>query len=181
MVTTFTSSGNSNHNNFGFGATGYESCGVLLKNSLTPDMTGLNAVSITLSIRADTGGASTGTYKGFVQTAGGSTTWTPGPALSFSYVASTDPYTPVTFQLPDVAIENDGIVGITVTAFANGLDCDAWDTTDQQGDYVPKRGNAAANMAENIRNGMTVTITAGGDPASTGTRLPPPPIVLGGL
>jgi len=186
-MVTFTSSGNSDGNNFGFGATGFESCGVKLTDGLTPDFTGTYATSITLAIKADAGGGGTGEYKGFVQTAGGSTTFT--TLKSFSYGAAAGAYTNTEFDLPSEEIEDNGIVGVTITAFAGGLACEAWDTTDQSGDYVPMRGNdgdpivftGTEGVGTAIRDGMTVTIVASATaPASNITfpQIPEPKFII---
>jgi len=155
---TFTSIDNQIANDFSFGASGYESCGVKLTDDLTPDFTGSNAVSITLAIKADgSGSGGTGTYKGFVQTAGGSTTFT--ALKSFSYGAGTGSFVNTEFDLPSEEIEDDGIVGVTITAFTGGLNCQGWDQTAQQVWYVPMRGNSSPSMSS-IRVGMTVTVKA---------------------
>jgi len=155
-MVTFTSSGNSGFNPTSFGVeSGTESIGILLKNSLSPNLTGLTASSITLTIKADTGDGGDGTYKGFVQTAAGSTTFTDTTALSYN-----SEYTATEFTLPDEDIENNGIVGILIISAEGGaIATQGWDTTDQSGAYIPQRGNASAVM-NNIRVGMTVTIVA---------------------
>ena len=158
-MVTFTSSGNSTANPFDFGSSStYASCGVKLTDGLTPDFTGTYGTSITLAIRAAAGAPDAGTssYKGFVQTAGGSTTFT--DAKSFSYPSFDAGYDSIEFDLPSEEIEDDGIVGITITDETD-LDCQCWDNTNQSGDYIPQRGNSSASMG-NIRVGMTVTIVA---------------------
>ena len=98
-MVTFSSSGNSGVNNFGFGASGYESVGVKLTDGLTPDFTGTYGTTISLGIKADgSDAAGTGEYKGFVQTAGGSTTFT--DATSFTFVEGEGDYTNTEFNLP---------------------------------------------------------------------------------
>mgnify|MGYP004454347945 len=182
-MATFTSSGNADGNNFGFGAAGYESVGVKLTNGLTPDFTGTYGTTITLAIKADgSDDAGTGEYKGFVQTAGGSTTFT--DAASFTFVEGEGDYTNTEFNLPTAEIEDDGIVGILITDLpsgnSGGLDCEAWDTTNQSGDYIPQRGNSSVSMG-NIRAGMTVTIVSGTTPPATASNITFPQIPKGKL
>ena len=156
-MVTFTSSGNSGANDFDFGATAFASCGVKLTDGLTPDFTGTYGTTITLALKAASSGeAGSGTYKGFVQTAGGSTTFT--DTASFDFPAGASGYSNIQFNLPTEEIEDDGIVGITITDGAD-VSCEAWNTTDQSGDYIPQRGNSSASMSD-IRAGMTVTIVS---------------------
>jgi len=170
-MVTFTSSGNSTANPFGFGASSsYASCGVKLTDSLTPDFTGTYGTSITLAIRADAGAPDAGTssYKGFVQTAAGSTTFT--SPKSFSYPSFDAGYDNIEFDLPIEEIEDDGIVGITITD-EKELDCQGWDNTNQSGAYVPMRGNSAASMSA-IRVGMTVTIVSSATAPTSNVTFP---------
>ena len=177
-MVTFSSSGNSGVNNFGFGASGYESVGVKLTDGLTPDFTGTYGTTISLGIKADgSDAAGTGEYKGFVQTAGGSTTFT--DATSFTFVEGEGDYTNTEFNLPAEEIEDDGIVGILITDLpagnSGGLDCQAWNTTNQSGAYIPQRGNASASMGD-IRTGMTVTIVSSATPPATASNITFPQI-----
>jgi len=167
-MVTFTSSGNSGANPTSIGVE-LMSFGIKLTNSLTPDLTGLTAETLTLNMKADSGGSGSGTYKGFVQTAAGVTTFT--DIIAFSYPAAASSYDAITFTLPTESIEDDGIVGILIITTGIAIAIECWDTTDQSGNYVPMRGNTVPVLSS-IRTGATTTVVTASAPSSSNITFP---------